>query len=73
MTLVTPGTKLLYPGKELMLPGTELTVKDIKTYIVDGVFETMATFEETGDSQYNIRFFVGPSFHGIKPGTQIPT
>ena len=72
MTLIKPGLKLTYHGKELMMPGTELTIKEIHTYNVDGVFETLATFEETGDSEYNIRFFV-LEFHGIKPGTQIPT
>jgi len=40
-----------------MLPGTILTVKDVRTYIVDNVFETMVVFEETNGSEYNIRFF----------------
>jgi hypothetical protein len=54
---VNAGTKLVYHGKELMLPGTVLTVKGVKTYIVDNVFETMVLFDETGYSEYNIRFF----------------
>jgi len=54
---VNPGIKLVYHGKELMLPGTILTVKDVRTYIVDNVFETMVVFEETNGSEYNIRFF----------------
>lgn len=72
MTLLEPGMKLTYHGKELMLPGTVLTIKTIETYAVDGVFDTFATFEETKDSKYNIRFFV-LEFHGIKPGTEVPT
>jgi hypothetical protein len=71
MTLIKPGLKLVYHGKELMLSGTVLTIKEVRTYNVDGVFETLATFDETGDSEYNIRFFV-LEFHGIKPGTPIP-
>jgi hypothetical protein len=59
MILVETGLKLEYLGKELMLPGTILTIKNVRTYFVDpGVFETMAMFEETGVSEYNIRFFV---------------
>jgi len=57
LILVSTGTKLIYHGKELMLPGKVLTVKAIRTYIVDSVFETMVIFEETNDSEYNIRFF----------------
>jgi hypothetical protein len=47
----------MYHGKELMLPGTVLTVRDVRTYIVDSVFETMIIFEEINGSEYNIRFF----------------
>jgi hypothetical protein len=57
MIEVTAGTKLVYRGKELMLPGRLLTVKAVHTYIVDEVFETMVLFDETGHSEYNIRFF----------------
>jgi hypothetical protein len=77
MIRVSPGFKLVYNGKELMLPGTVLTVKDLRTYMVDGVFETMALFDETGDSEYNIRFFCeGPmrylgEFHGIHPDVDL--
>jgi hypothetical protein len=73
MIQVTNGLKLVYHGKELMLPGTVLTVKNVRTYAVEpNVFETMVKFEETGESEYNVRFFF-LEFHGIKPGTQIPT
>lgn len=57
MIQVRPGFKLVYHGKELMLPGTRLTVKELKVYMVEGVFETMVLFEETKESEYNIRFF----------------
>lgn len=57
MIRVTPGIKLVYHGKKLMLPGTVLTVKDVRTYIIGQVFETMVVFEESGASEYNIRFF----------------
>ena len=72
MTLLQAGMKLTYHGKELMLPGTVLTIKTVETYAVDRVFDTFVTFEETGESKYNVRFFV-LEFHGIKPGTPIPT
>ena len=80
MILIKDGVKLVYHGKELMLPGTVLTVKSVRTYAIKpteqhhdpGVFETMVKFEETGESEYNVRFFV-LEFHGIKPGTPIPT
>lgn len=56
---IKDGIKLVYQGKELMLPGTVLTVKNVRTYLIpnDKVFETMVTFHETGESEYNIRFF----------------
>lgn len=57
MIQVNAGIKLVYHGKELMLPGTVLTVKDVRTYIIGEVFETMVRFEESGESEYNIRFF----------------
>lgn len=57
MIRVRAGVKLVYHGKELMLPGTVLTVKDVRTYIIENVFETMVRFEESGNSEYNIRFF----------------
>ncbi len=73
MIQVEEGVKLAYHGKELMAPGTVLTVKSVRTYAIDnGVFETMVKFEETGESEYNVRFFI-VEFHGIKPGTPIPT
>lgn len=73
MIPIEDGVKLVYHGKELMLPGTVLTVKSVRTYAIEpGVFETMAKFYESGESEYNIRFFF-LEFHGIKPGTPIPT
>jgi hypothetical protein len=72
MIVIEQGVKLVYHGKELMLPGTVLTVKSVRTYAVQpDVFETMAMFNETGESEYNVRFFA-LEFHGIKPGTPIP-
>jgi hypothetical protein len=57
MIVVREGVKLVYHGKELMLPGTVLTVKDVQTYALENVFETMVKFDETGESEYNVRFF----------------
>lgn len=77
MIRVQDGLKLVYHGKELMLPGTVLTVREVRTYMVDGIFETMALFHETGDSEYNIRSFSeGPmrylgEFHGIHPDVDL--
>lgn len=87
MIVIEQGVRLVYHGKELMLPGTVLTVKSVRTYAVQpctpidmndaysgsiaGVFETMVMFSETGESEYNVRFFA-LEFHGIKPGTPIP-
>lgn len=66
MIRVKDGIKLVYQGKDLMLPGTVLTVKEVNIYLLNGFFETFVSFHETGESEYNIRFFATSTSHSAE-------